>query len=63
MIANIVKEINELLNNGQPYSALGMALALPDICGSVAYPDLSVGERYRQWLHVDDQLRLSSSLS
>lgn len=49
MIANIVKEINELLNNGQPYSALGMALALPDICGSVAYPDLSVGERYRQW--------------
>ena len=49
MIANIVKEINEFLNNGQPYSALGMALALPDICGSISYPDLGVGERYRQW--------------
>lgn len=51
MIASIVKEINELLNNGQPYSALGMALVLPDICGSVAFPNLGVGERYKKWFN------------
>ena len=49
MISEIVCEINKLLLNQCPYSALGMALTLPDICGNIAYPQLGVGERYRKW--------------
>lgn len=49
MIEEIINEINSLLRNGYPYSALGMALALPDICGNIAYHGLKNGERYRKW--------------
>lgn len=49
MIEKIVNEINGLLRDGYPYSALGMALALPDICGNIAYPGTKVGIRYKKW--------------
>ena len=49
MIIQIVKEINDLLRNGQPYSALGMALALPDICGGIEHPNWPSGKRYPDW--------------
>lgn len=37
MIEQLVNEINGLLRDGYPYSALGIALTLPDICGNIAY--------------------------
>ena len=49
MIREIVSEVNCLLRDGYPYSALGMALTLPDICGNIAYPKMGTGERYRKW--------------
>lgn len=49
MIQKIVNEINGLLRDGYPYSALGVALTLPDICGNIAYPETGVGNRYKKW--------------
>lgn len=49
MIAKIAEEIHGLLQDGYPYSALGIALTLPDICGNIAYPGTPVGERYKKW--------------
>lgn len=49
MIEKIVNEINKLLVDGYPYSALGMALTLPDICGHIAYPNTRNGFRYKKW--------------
>ena len=49
MIEEIVNEINKLLLDGYPYSALGMALTLPDICGNIAYPNTGNGFRYKKW--------------
>jgi hypothetical protein len=37
------------LECGAPHSALAMALSIPDICGSIQYPDSKVGERYVLW--------------
>lgn len=49
MIEKIVNEINGLLRDGYPYSALGVALTLPDICGNIAYPRTSVATHYKKW--------------
>lgn len=49
MIEKIVNEINGLLRDGYPYSALGVALTLPDICGNIAYPGTKVGDHYKKW--------------
>jgi len=49
MIEEIVNEINKLSLDGYPYSALGMALTLPDICGNIAYPNTGNGFRYKKW--------------
>ncbi len=49
MIKRIVEEINGLLLHGFPYSALGIALTLPDICGNIAYPNTNVGPHYKKW--------------
>lgn len=51
MIAEIINEINKLLRDGYPYSALGMALTIPDICGNIAYPEAGCGERYVRWFN------------
>ena len=37
MIEQLVNEINGLLRDGYPYSALGIALTLPDICGNIRF--------------------------
>jgi hypothetical protein len=34
---------------GAPHSALALALSIPDICGSIQYPNSKVGERYVRW--------------
>ena len=49
MIEKIVNEINGLLRDGYPYSALGVALTLPDICGNIAYPGTAVAMHYKKW--------------
>lgn len=49
MIKKMVDEINCLLRDGYPYSALGIALALPDICGNIAYPGTAVAVHYKKW--------------
>jgi hypothetical protein len=38
------------MDAGAFYSALALSVAIPDICGSIEYPDeKSVGKRYRDW--------------
>ena len=45
----IIKEINDCLENECFLTALGMALTLPDICGKAAYPTDTVAGRYIKW--------------
>ena len=49
MVNRIVKEVKLALDNECYIVALMGALTLPDICGKSAYPNLGVGERYRNW--------------
>ena len=49
MIPLYVNDIKNALKNNCYFSALSLALALPDICGSVEFPDKSVTERYIAW--------------
>jgi hypothetical protein len=49
MVNRIIKEVKTALDNECYIVALMGALTLPDICGKSAYPNLSVGERYRNW--------------
>ena len=49
MVNRIIKEVQLALDNECYVVALMGALTLPDICGKSAYPNLGVGERYRNW--------------
>lgn len=49
MIDIYVKDIKVSLENKAYFSALALALALPDICGSAEYPNESVAKRYIEW--------------
>lgn len=49
MINLYVNDILKALENKCYFSALSLALALPDFCGSVEFPDKSVTERYINW--------------
>lgn len=49
MIDQLVVDINKALDNDAYYSALSLALTLPDICGKAEYPEAKVGERYIDW--------------
>ena len=49
MIPIYVNDIRRSLENKCYFSALSLALTLPDICGMIEYPNKSVGERYTQW--------------
>ena len=44
-----LKEIRQALKNKLYYCALALALTLPDICGKHAFPNESVGIRYKKW--------------
>ncbi len=50
MILRIINEINIALDNNCPILALTSALTLPDICGKAEFPELSVSQRYKQWV-------------
>lgn len=49
----MLKEVLHSVDAGQAYSALALALTLPDICGFIEYPKLrgpgQIGERYQLW--------------
>ena len=49
MIPIYVKDIKQALQNNCYFTALSLALALPDICGCVESPNKSVSERYITW--------------
>ena len=49
MIDVYVKDIMNALKKRSYFSALALALALPDMCGAVEYPNESVSERYIKW--------------
>lgn len=49
MINIIVSDIKKALEKECYFSALALALTLPDICGKASYNYLGVGERYKKW--------------
>lgn len=49
MVDVYTNDIRNALKNKCYFSALALCLALPDICGSVEFPDESVYERYVGW--------------
>ncbi len=49
MVNTLIADINKALDNDAYFSALSLALTLPDICGKAKYPNKRVGERYIEW--------------
>ena len=49
MLIKLVEDIERAIEHECYFSALALALTLPDICGKAEYPELKVGERYRKW--------------
>jgi hypothetical protein len=46
-------DIHHAMNAGAFYSALALSVAIPDVCGSIEYPDeKGVGKRYRDWFDL-----------
>ena len=66
MVNELIKEINQCLDNGCVMAGLSLALTLPDICGKAIYPKLKPSERYIKWFdeyigqyeHDDENKRL-----
>lgn len=46
MVTEIIKEINQSLDNGCVMAGLSLALILPDICGKAIYPNTKPSDRY-----------------
>ena len=49
MINIYVNDIRNALSSKCYYSALALALTIPDVCGVAAYPGKNVSERYIKW--------------
>lgn len=49
MLLKLIDDMNKALDNDCFFSALSLALTLPDICGMAKYPNKKVGERYIDW--------------
>lgn len=49
MVDELIKEINQCLDNGCVMAGLSLALTLPDICGKAIYPKLKPSDRYIKW--------------
>lgn len=49
MIDTFIDEINRALSYDLYFSALSLALTLPDICGKAEYPDKKSTSRYKLW--------------
>lgn len=65
MIDNLVREVQNNLENGNCYSALAVSLAIPDICGKAEYPKIKKTEsRYVKWFdkHIGNSEKLGNNL-
>jgi len=49
LINKLVEDINKALDNEAYFSALSLALTLPDICGKAEFPETKSGRRYIDW--------------
>ena len=49
MIDTYINDIKKSLSEELYFSALSLALTLPDICGSVEFPNKQIHERYIKW--------------
>lgn len=49
MILQLVDDVEKALSNGCYFSALALALTLPDACGRAEYGENGIGKRYRDW--------------
>jgi hypothetical protein len=49
-LSHYLRDILSAMNGASPFSAIALTLTLPDICGSIEYPEMNrpdqVGERY-----------------
>jgi hypothetical protein len=52
---HLVEGVRESIKSGNYYSALSLAIALPDICGKLENPGLGSQKRYISWF--DDNLK------
>ncbi len=59
MIEIYVNDIKKALSNGCCFSALSLALTLPDICGMAEFPNKQVAERYIGWYdkYISDYMK------
>jgi hypothetical protein len=61
-LSEYLRDILRAANGCGAFSAIALSLALPDICGSIEYPEMNgpgqVGDRYRRW--CDEWARLVS---
>ena len=48
-LKTIIDDLDKSLKSGCLFSALALALIIPDICGKAKYKDLKTGERYQKW--------------
>ena len=66
MVTEIIKEINQSLDNGCVMAGLSLALILHDICGKAIYPNMKPSDRYiklfdeyiRQYERDDECIRV-----
>ncbi len=49
MMLQIISDIKRALDVDCYFSALALALTLPDMCGKAEYPEKRCGERYKDW--------------
>lgn len=49
MVLRLIDDMNRALDHDCFFSALSLALTLPDICGKAKYPDKRVRRRYIEW--------------
>lgn len=49
MLIRLIEDIKKALECDALFSALALALTLPDICGKAEFPNASVGRRYIDW--------------
>ena len=49
---HLVDAVRTSVKAGENYSALALALALPDICGKIADPVSGSQKRYREWFNA-----------
>lgn len=46
---DFIAAIRQAVKDENHHAALALALALPDMCGAIAYPEMRAGDRYRCW--------------